>query len=203
MTMRADADHPISDAVAERWSPYGLADRPISREDFAALFEAARWAPSAYNEQPWRFILARREDAQAFAELLGCLVEANQVWAQYASALAIGITHLRFTRNGKPNRTAHHDLGLATGNLLGEATARGIAVHIMSGIDRQRAREAFAIPADHEPVTGIAFGYPGHPDELPAEVARRDAARRPRRRAAEFLFSRSWDSPSDLFDQDR
>lgn len=203
MTMRADADHPLSDAIAERWSPYGFADRPIPRADLAALFEAARWAPSAYNEQPWSFIVALREDGAEFARMLDCLVEANRVWAQFAGALALGITHLNFRRNEKPNRTARHDLGLATGNLLSEATARGIAVHIMAGIDQVRAREVYAIPTGHEPVTGIALGFPGQPEGLPEAVARRDAQRRPRHCTAEFLFGGQWGSSSGLLDLDR
>src|SRR5438309_679557 len=134
MTRRAATDHPVHELIAERWSPYAFADRPVSKDDLLSLFEAARWAPSSYNEQPWGYLVATRDDPEGFARLLSCLVEGNQVWAKAAPVLALGCTRLTFARNGQPNAAALHDLGLAAGNLCLEATARGLAVHQMIGI---------------------------------------------------------------------
>ena len=122
---QAGPDHPIHDLLARRWSPYGFADRPVPAADLRSLFEAARWAASSYNEQPWTYIVATKEDPEEFARLLSCLVEGNQAWAQAAPVLALGCTSLVFKKNGKPNAAAIHDLGLAAGNLCAEATARG------------------------------------------------------------------------------
>src|SRR5579864_3208295 len=125
MTVRAATDHAVHALIAERWSPYAFADRPVPHADLVALFEAARWAPSSYNEQPWSYIIATRDEPAEFAKLLSCLVEGNQAWAKAAPALALGCTSLKFKLNGKPNAAAHHDLGLASGNLVMEATSRG------------------------------------------------------------------------------
>jgi nitroreductase len=196
--MKAVTDYPVHDLIAARWSPYSFADRSIGDEDLRSLFEAARWAASSYNEQPWRYIIAKREDAHEFERLLSCLVEANQVWAKNASALALGISSLNFTRNHKPNRAAIHDLGLAAGNLVLEATSRGLAVHQMVGILPDKARALYSIPQGYEPMTGIAIGYASDPINLPEELRTRDAARRPRKPLKEFIFGGKWDVPSNL-----
>src|SRR5919201_1312740 len=143
----ANPDHPIHELLAKRWSPYGFADRPVSIADLQSLFEAARLAPSSYNEQPWSYIVATRDQPDEFARLLSCLVEGNQAWAKAAPVLALGCTSLLFKLNGKPKAAAIHDLGLAAGNLCVEATARGLFVHQMIGILPDKAREVFKIPA--------------------------------------------------------
>ncbi len=197
MSKRADHDHPIHELIAGRWSPYSFTDRPIERADLLALFEAARWAPSSYNEQPWRFVVARRDD-RGFDEILSCLVEANQAWAKHAAALAIGVVSRRFARNDKPNAAAEHDLGLAVANLSVEATARGIAVHQMIGILPDRAREQFAIPQDHDALTGLALGYAGARPDLPDPLLQRDDAPRARRPLPEFVFGARFGEPAPL-----
>src|SRR5262245_42331601 len=129
----AATDYPVHELIARRWSPYAFADRPVSQDDLRALFEAARWAPSSYNEQPWSYLVATRDQPAELERLLSCLVEPNQVWARLAPVLALGCTSLSFTRNGQPNAAAVHDLGLASANLVLEATARGLSVHQMIG----------------------------------------------------------------------
>src|ERR1700748_3316946 len=111
--MKAVTDYSVDDLIASRWSPYSFADKSVSDEDLRSLFEAARWAPSSFNEQPASYIVAKKEDADEFHRLLSCLVEFNQSWAKNASALALGVTKLNFTHNDKPNSAAHHDLGLS------------------------------------------------------------------------------------------
>ena len=151
---RAATDSPIHELLATRWSPYAFQDRPVPEADLRALFEAARWAPSSYNEQPWSYIVATKESPEQFGHLVSCLVEGNQIWAQAAPVLALGIVRLRLARNDQVNRAAVHGLGLAAGNLLVEATARGLFVHQMIGILPDKARELFAIPAGCEAWTG-------------------------------------------------
>src|SRR5436853_4175428 len=155
MTRRAVTDHPIHELIADRWSPYAFADRPVAKEDLLSLFEAARWAPSSYNEQPWSYLVATRDEPEEHARLLSCLVEGNQAWAKAAPVLALGCTSLNFVRNGQPNAAAVHDLGLASANLVLEATARGLAVHQMIGILPERARQLYAVPEGVPPLTGL------------------------------------------------
>lgn len=196
MTRRAPTDHPVHDLVTGRWSPYAFADRPVAEADLRALFEAARWAPSSYNEQPWRFLVARREEPEAFERMLTCLTEGNQTWARFAPALALGVVARQFERDDRENKAAVHDLGLAAGNLLVEATARGIQVHPMIGILPNRARDLYAIPEGHEAFTGLAIGYHGERPELPERLRERDRRPRTRRRLAEFVFQGRFGRPA-------
>jgi nitroreductase len=198
MSMEVFADHPVHELLTKRWSPYSFDVRSVTDEDLRSLFEAARWAPSSYNEQPWNYIVAKKENPEEFQRLLSCLVEGNQVWAKAAPVLALGIAKLRFARNDQPNRAAIHDLGLAAGNLVVEATARGLWVHQMIGILPDKAREIYAIPEDYEPMTGIAIGYAGDPKALPEGLRERDLARRPRKPLKEFVFSQKWGNVSEI-----
>ena len=196
MINRATTDHPVNDLIARRWSPYAFADRPVSKEDLLSLFEAVRWAPSSYNEQPWSYLVATKEDPEEFGRLLSCLVEGNQAWARAAPVLALGCTRLNFTRDGKPNAAAVHDLGLGSGNLVLEATARGLSVHQMIGILPDRVRQLYQVPEGVQPLTGLAIGYPGDPATLPEHLRQRDAARRPRKPLAGFVFGGTWGRPA-------
>jgi nitroreductase len=198
MSMEVFADHPVHELITKRWSPYSFDARSVTNADLCSLFEAARWAPSSYNEQPWNYIVAKKENAEEFQRLLSCLVEGNQVWAKAAPVLALGIATLRFARDNQPNRAAIHDLGLAAGNLLVEATARGLWVHQMIGILPDRAREIYAIAEGYEPLTGIAIGYAGDPKALPQGLRERDLARRPRKPLKEFVFSQTWGNVSEI-----
>ena len=195
MIKTAKPEHAIQEILMKRWSPYAFSDRDVSDEDLRSLFEAARWAASSYNEQPWSYIVATRARASDFERVLSCLVEGNQAWAKAASVLALGVATLSFKRNGKANKVALHDLGLAAGNLVLEATARGLCVHQMVGILPDRARELYEIPEGSEAVTGIAIGYAGDPDTLPEELKQRDLTPRERKPLRDFVFGRSWGSP--------
>ncbi|MEE4361791.1 MAG: nitroreductase family protein [Pseudomonadales bacterium] len=182
-----DTTVPVHRLIAERFSPYGWSDRSVAPEDLAALFEAARWAPSCYNEQPFRYLVATREDPEAFERMLGTLVDGNRAWAQAVPVLALGIVATRFARNGDENAHARHDLGLASANLSLEATARGIAVHQMAGILPDEARTRFGIPEGYEAVTALAIGYAD-----PASQLERDRAPRVRRPLGETVFTGQW-----------
>ncbi len=195
---KASTDYPIHELLAKRWSPYGFEDRPVAQADLLSLFEAARWAASSYNEQPWSFLVATREDPEEFARLLSCLVDGNQGWAKAAPVLALGVASLRFSRNNKDNRAAVHDLGLAAGNLVVEATARGLCVHQMIGILPDKAREVYQIPEYWEAWTAMAIGYKADPAKLPDALKQRDLAPRQRKPLTEFVFTGKWGQPSQL-----
>lgn len=177
--------HPL---LAERWSPVAFSPEPIEPATLDLLMEAARWAPSCFNEQPWRYIYATIDDAEAHAELLSCLVPANQEWAKNAPFLAISVAKLTFTRSGKPNAHNWHDVGQATMSLTVEAMAHGLFVHQMAGILPDRIRELYAIPADYEPVAGLAIGRHGDPTLLSQALQAREAGPRTRRPVSELFF---------------
>lgn len=199
MTIKnAATDYPILKLLAERWSPYGFEDRPVSDADLRSLFEAARWAASSYNEQPWNYLVATRENSQEFGRLLSCLVEANQAWAKAAPVLVLGVVSLRFAKNKQDNRAAVHDLGLAAGNLVVEATARGLAVHQMIGILPEKAREVYQIPEHFEAWTAMAIGYRAEPSRLPDALKERDLTPRQRKPLNKFVFTGQWGQPSPL-----
>jgi len=197
-TKKAVTDYPILPILAERWSPYGFEERPVAAADLRSLFEAARWAASSYNEQPWNYLVAIRENFAEFERLLSCLVEANQGWAKEAPVLVLGIVSLRFARNNENNRAAVHDLGLAAGNLLAEATTRGLSVHHMIGILPDKARELYQIPEFFEAWTAMAIGYKADPTKLPDALRERDMALRQRKPLNKFVFTGRWGHPMPL-----
>jgi nitroreductase len=195
---QATPDWPIHELIANRWSPYGFTDRLVPTDELRSLFEAARWAASSYNEQPWSYIVATKEHLEDFERLLSCLVEGNQAWAKAVPVLALGCTSLSFNRNQKPNAAALHDLGLASANLCLEATARGISVHQMIGIIPEKARQVYRIPEGVQPLTGLAMGYAADPATLPEAFKQRDLAPRKRKSLAEFVFGGQWGTASSL-----
>ncbi len=188
----AEADLQIHELIRERRSGRTFSGRPVKESTLRALLEAARWAPSCFNEQPWRFIVARRTDRAEFERMLSCLAPANQRWAGAASVLMISVASLLFASNRKRNRHAFHDVGLATAQLTLEAEARGLSVHQMAGFSVERASELYAIPRAFEPVTAIAIGPPGDLQDLPADLRDKELAPRMRRAQTEFVFVSRW-----------
>jgi nitroreductase len=193
-----NTDYPVHEYISKRWSPYAFSEKRVKKNDLLSIFEAARWAPSAHNEQPRHYIVATKEAPEEFERILSCLVEPNQAWAQFVPVLALGVTKLTFSYNDQPNRAAHHDLGLASANLLFEATSRGLYVHQMIGILPDRAREVYEIPEGYEAVTAIAIGYLGENADLPEKLKKRDAARKPRKPLSEFVFSGQWNQSASI-----
>lgn len=198
MIKDAQTDFPIHELIARRWSPYAFSDRPVEPAALRSLFEAARWAPSSYNEQPWRFIVAIRENAAEFERLLSCLVEGNQAWAAHAPVLALGLAHRQLAKSGAVNRAHVHDLGQAVATLAFEATSRRLYVHQMVGILPERAREIYRVPEDVEVVTGMAIGYLADPSMLDERLRTRDTSPRARRPLAETVFSGEYGRAADL-----
>ena len=193
--------NPVSDKVIapirSRHSPYQFAARPVEPEKLVVLFEAARWAASAFNEQPWRYIVARASDGADFAKMLGCLVEANQAWAKHVPVLMLSFAKKTFTKNNKPNRVRLHDLGAASAQLTLQAESMGLHVHQMSGIDFDAIASTYQIPDDFEPVAALAIGYEGNNPDLDPAIAARDNRDRPRKPAEEVFFASAWQKPFD------
>lgn len=195
MKKRAETAHPVLDVIAERWSPRAFDPRPVGPEALRSLFEAARWAASCFNEQPWAYVLVGREDAR-FEEALGCLTERNRRWAKGAGLLVFACARERFERNDKPNRWASHDLGQATAHLALQAQAMGIAVHQMGGFSPERVREVFGVPEGVEPIAAIAIGYPGRVEDLDETFREKESAPRERKPQEELVFESAWGRPA-------
>ena len=152
MEKPAETAHEIHDLLRRRWSPRAFSDQLVEPEKLASLVEAARWAPSCFNEQPWSFLVATKENDVEHRRMLECIVEGNVGWAQHAPVLMISVAKLAFDHNGKPNKHAWHDVGLAAGNMIVQATALGLGAHQMAGFYPDKAREAYQIPDGHDPV---------------------------------------------------
>ncbi len=190
MNRTAPTDYPIHDLLRQRWSPYAFnPNRSVSDDDLRALFEAARWTMSSYNAQPWRYIVGVRERSPAvWDQVFSILVEGNQPWAKNAPVLALGLVEHNFEHNGKANKAAIHDLGAASASLTFEATARGLCVHQMIGIEPDKAREVFDISGSLEPFTGLAIGYAGDPSAVSEEYAKRDTRERQRKSLNDLII---------------
>lgn len=192
----AETQVPIHDLIGRRWSARAFSDRPIDRETLLGVFEAARWAASSGNEQPWAFLVATRDEPKNHEDLLGVLVDSNRSWADKAPVLILALA--RVEKDGRPIRHALYDLGQAAANLTLQATAHGLTTHTMGGFHVQAARERFAVPAEWEPVSVIALGYPGDPETLTEKLRQRETAQRQRKPLASFVFSGSWDHPASI-----
>lgn len=193
----APSSEGILTAIQRRWSPRAFGSRDVSDADLTRLFEAARWAPSAYNEQPWRFLVARR-GTDTHRTIISSLIPFNRLWAPEAPVLILGVARKRFSHDQSENIYAPHDLGAATVLLTVEAAALGLVTHQMGGFDHEAARKALAIPDDYLMGTVIALGYQGEPALLANErMMAQETAPRTRRPLREFVLS-AWDIPAPL-----
>ncbi len=188
--------HPL---LETRWSPRAFSTESLTDAELLPLFEAARWAPSASNEQPWRFIVARRDQAEAFGRIFACLSESNRRWAGTAGALAIAVA-ARFTGSGRENSHARYDLGQAVAHLTVQAADAGIYVHQMGGFSADAARAAFAIPEGFDPAVAIALGRLGDVEALDERDRERESKTRDRRSLSKTVFGGAWDEPASLTD---
>ena len=201
MTLKkpADANHPIHDLIRERWSPRAFAAKPVAKETLLSVLEAARWAASSNNGQPWAFIVATKEDAAEHQRLVDCLMPGNQGWAINAPVLMLSFARTEWETEARPNRTAQHDVGLAAGTLTLQAEAEGLVVHQMAGIDVSKIREVYDVPEVYDPMAAIALGYQGEVDDLASETFReREVAPRVRKPLPEFVFRGKFGSASPL-----
>ncbi len=180
--------HDVHEFIRRRWSPRAFSSRPVDEKTVLTLLEAGRWAASANNEQPWRFIYALKGNDERYRKLFDCLFEGNQAWAASAPVLIMTLVKTHYEASGKPNKYAQHDLGLAIGNLTTQASALGLYVHNMGGFSAEKARELFNLPADVEPVTMIAVGHLGDPEQLPEPFKQRELAQQQRKPLAELIL---------------
>jgi nitroreductase len=187
----------VMDVFFERWSPRSFSDREVSPELLGKVFEAARWAASSYNEQPWRFLVGMR-GSNTYDKIYHSLSEFNRKWAGTAPVLMLNAARTKFDESGDPNRVAFYDLGAAASYLCLEAAALGLATHQMAGFDTEAARRAFEIPEDYTMGAAIALGYQGEPAALGnGQLIEREVAPRTRLPLSEFVFS-EWGKAAEI-----
>lgn len=194
-------DYPVLEVIRNRWSPYRFGLRQVEDEKLLRCLEAARWAASSFNDQPWSWIVARRQDSEQFERMVGCLLEANRPWARHAGVLILTVTRGAFAYNNKPNRVALHDLGQAAAHLALQAADLGLQVHQMAGVNLSLVRQEYRIPEGYEPQTAIAIGYPetGDPaDDLARQFQQREQGARRRVPLGEQVFSGKWGDQADF-----
>jgi nitroreductase len=192
MQKPAPTQHHVHELIQQRWSPRAFSEKPVPAEVLRSLFEAARWAPSSSNEQPWAFLVTTTDDKENHTKMLSTLVEFNQAWAKYVPVLAIAVSELAFAKNGHANRNAFYDTGAAVANLSLEATSRGLFVHQMAGFDPHKAIELLEIPSGWEPISAFTIGYPGNPETLPETLRQRELAPRERKPLDAFVMGGNW-----------
>ncbi len=193
----AETEFPIHELLRRRWSSRSFAETPVEADKIGSLLEAARWAASSFNAQPWGLVLATREQPAAHAQLAECLLPFNRQWAARAPVLMLAVVRNHFEHNQQPNPHAEHDLGLALGNLSVQATALELALHMLAGFDRQRAKQVCGIPDTHEPIVMLAIGYRGSPEDLPDGLRERELAPRRRKPLQDFVFHGKWGQPPE------
>ena len=189
---RADTNYPVHELIQNRWSPRAFSDEPVDTELLNQLFEAARWAPSSYNEQPWRFIVAQQEDENAFKKLSQVMNDFNRGWAADAPVLVLGLAKKHFDLDGRTNKHAAHDLGQAIANLTFEATRHDLYVHQMAGILPDKARELYDISDDFKPMTMFSIGYKAAPETLDGKLKKQETSPRSRKELEEIVFDGEW-----------
>jgi nitroreductase len=189
---RLDAQAPIHELLAGRRSPRAFSERTVEPEKLLSVFEAARWSPSSANEQPWRFIVASKDDTLTFSALVGSLTEGNRRWAERAPVLVLALAQSTYAKTGRTYQHAWYDLGQSVAYLTVQATALGLVVHQMGGFDRENIRVALSVPAGFEPVIMIALGYPDQPIILPEDLQKREQAPRSRKPMNDIVFTEEW-----------
>jgi len=192
MRTSAEFESPVLEPIQKRRSRRAYLDRPIEQEKIQSLFEAARWAPSSVNEQPWTYIYATKDQSELWEKLFSTLNDGNKIWAQHAPLLILSLTRKNFSRNDQPNSSAKYDLGGANAFLSLQATHLGLNVHQMGGYDRQKAKENLNIPDTFELGVIMAIGYPGDPEMLPENLKQRELAPRHRHLQEEFVLNKTF-----------
>jgi len=186
----------ILEIIQERWSPYSFSPAPVEEYKLKAMMEAAGYAPSCNNDQPWMFVIATQQDREVFDKFLGFLAEGNRVWAKYAYALVISMARTKFLYSSMPNRFAFHDTGMAVSNMLLQALTMDVFVHQMGGFSIDKVKEHFNLNDEIEPVAMMAIGYIGDGASLTPELLKRDEKRRPRKSVNEYTFKNTLTNPA-------
>ena len=192
METRKDIQWEIHDLLARRWSPRAFENRAVPDDMLMKCFEAARWAPSCYNDQPWRFIYAHRENEKAFQLIVDSLVDKNRLWAAKAPVLMIGVAKTHFRHNDTINAHARYDLGQALAAFSFQATSLGLHVHQMAGFSAEKAAANLDIPEGYEAVTAVAVGYAGDAEQLDEKLRAMELSPRTRILLEELVHQNSW-----------
>ena len=200
MQKPADNTYPLLPLLSERWSPRAFADRPVEKEKLQSLFEAARWSASCYNDQPWTFFVATRQEPDAYAMAMDWMVPFNQSWAKQAPVLIAGIARTHMRHNGDPNAWAEYDLGQSVAALSVEATHLGLHLHQMAGFDAAKITASLQLDDTYKPVVMIALGYIGDPATLPDSLQAREREGRQRLPLTDFVFAGQWGQPASFVD---
>jgi len=186
-------ESPVLDAIERRRSLRSYSTHPVEEEKIKSLFEAARWAPSSMNEQPWTYILATQQQPELWQSVFDALSEGNRVWAVDAPVLIVSMARTRLLRNGILNPSAKYDLGAANALLSLQATALGLNVHQMGGFDKEKLVNNLNVPLNEfEPVVIIAVGYPGDVKKLPENLQQRETAPRIRYVQESFVMNKGF-----------
>lgn len=197
MEKEASNRYPVHSLLKRRWSPRAFAETPVEKEKLQSLFEAARWAPSSGNEQPWSFLVGIKPD-DTWQKIFNSLTEGNQVWNIHVPVLLISIGSKVRQNTRRPYLHFMYDTGQAVAHLSLQATEMGLFVHQMGGFDAEIIRKEFNVPEDYEPITAIAVGYPGNPEDLPEHQKQREYAERTRKETSEFVFSGKFGTKTEL-----
>ena len=192
MERSTEIEMPLLDVIEQRRSKRSYAETLIEPSKIQSLFEAARWAPSSSNEQPWSYIYATRDQTELWNKLFEALLDLNKVWVEHAPLLVLGLIRKNFISNGKPNTYAIYDLGAANALLSLQATHIGLNVHQMGGFNREIAKENMKVPDTHEVVVMMAIGYPGNLEKLPENLKQREMAPRQRYIQDEFVMNKTF-----------
>ena len=197
MQKSAITQTPIHEIIANRWSPRAYdANKSVSHDQIIALLEAARWAPSCFGDQPWRFIVFNKsQDVASWEKAFDCIVPNNQTWVKNAPVLILICADTLFGHNQTPNRWGQYDTGAAVENLCLQATSMELVTHQMGGFNSDKTREEFAIPAQYTPMAMLAVGYEGDANKLPSELKIRELAERKRKPLGELFFKGTWNEP--------
>jgi nitroreductase len=198
MKKPASNEYPILETLRQRWSPRAFSEQPVEKEKLQRIFEAARWAPSSMNEQPWRFIVGHKGD-KSWQRIYETLVEWNQKWAGKAPVLIMNLGKTTFTYKGRPNATYHYDTGQAVSMMSTEAQNQGLYTHQMGGFSKEEAVRLLNIPEDFEPISVTALGYYGEADALPEDMYKSEVSPRKRNPIDSMVFSGSFGQVSGLF----
>lgn len=178
----------LNKAIKDRWSPRAFSEKPVTDEMIHLLFEAARWAPSARNEQPWQYFYAHQDQEKRFNELVGLLTGNNPEWAKNAQVLIISVVKKQYDYKNRVNRSALHDLGAANVSLAIQAAEMGLQVHQMAGFDKEKTVDYLSLNSEKfEPVTLIAVGFPGDPEQLSEDLKKRELEPRKRKEIDVFV----------------
>ena len=187
-----EVEHPVFAEIRERKSRRAYVQTPVAEEVIKSLFEAARWAPSSSNEQPWVYLYATKEQPELWSQVFDSLMEGNKLWAKEAPLLIVSMVRKNFLKNDKPNGSAKFDLGAANAFLSLQATHLGLNVHQMGGFEREKIIRNLNIPDTHEPVVVMAIGYPGSPEKLAEPFKTRETAPRERHKQEFFVMNNAF-----------